>query len=256
MDSVRPWQPHLAGIRHFRSYAEFEAALNKYCKKNAVAGAALKFVHHSSTKLEQISNMYGIGKDIIDRFVYDKLTLRCIYHKSMSSKNGGPYCQGEIGIRYDCGMNALEVVSFHTHSQHRKINHLQQLDVDRDVHLKKIFKIAPELSDSALALLVQLCEYCHSNDRNNAGERDVILPIENEPPTLDPGAFEYNSHPQYGILFLKSYTFKLTQTNQTDHKITTLMDKSQSMPPKVRKWKTLQVFRISQFNERLGRLTK
>lgn len=207
MDSVRPRKPHLAGIRYFRSYAEFEAALNKYCEKNAVAGAALEFVHHSSTKLEHMRSKYGIGKGIIDRFVYDRLTLRCIYHKSMSSKNGGPYCQGEIGIRYDYRENVLEVVSFQKHSQHREINHLQQLDVDRDVRLEEIFKIARELPDSAFAVMEQFCKFIHSYHRNNAGERDVILPIENEPPTLDPGTFEYNSHPQYGILFLKSYTF-------------------------------------------------
>lgn len=150
---------HLDGTQNFRSYADFKAAFDEYCRKNAAGGDPLTFVCHKRDKLKK--NTFEndpLDEDTINRFVYSYLSLKCIHDECYSTNPSGPYCRGGIIIRYNRQMNVLSVTSFFKHSNHHTINDTPEANLGGGSPFYRIVEIARKLPDNVLVLLEQMCK--------------------------------------------------------------------------------------------------
>lgn len=181
----RSWN-HFGGTQNFRSYADFKAAFNEYCRKSAAAGRSLTFVRHQSEKLS-VNTFHNDKLDqfTINRFVYHHLSLKCIHHEDLSMNDTGPYCRGCIQIRYNRSANVLNVKSFSPHSNDHKIYDVQEANLGGDSRLNRIVEIARQLPDDALALLEQIHKMIHVKQErvcvgSSAAQRDKAVISQNE----------------------------------------------------------------------------
>lgn len=168
---------------NYRSYAEFRAALDEYCRVNAVGGVPLTFIRHTSKKLKvNTFKDIPLDQDTVNRMVYNNLTLKCIHHESVTTNENGPCCTGRITLLYNRPSDVLKVTTCDGHLNHPTNKSKPDENANESSHLNKILKIARQLPDEALALLEQVCIGIQANwgDENTAGVTVNIVPIESE----------------------------------------------------------------------------
>lgn len=195
----------------FQSYAAFQAALDEYCRQNAISNVPLAFVKQTTKKLA--TNTFGddspLDQRTVDRFVYKSLGLVCVNHRSANSNKNGLFCEGRITLRFDRLRNVLLISSFvaqhSNHSNHRysvdntHIASRPSLENDR---LNRILALINQIhDDEALKMVEDTCKVILEKwDGENNGleihliekENDALPIIKSEPQLSSTGKFKFS----------------------------------------------------------------